>query len=95
MADLLHTKEEEITFEFVDIQKQDGGSDCGLFTIAVITLICNSQDPTGLRYDQSEAKSLTKVHRTGRDDTFPISSWKEAVKSTKDCFCRLIDDGKK
>ena len=53
VADLLQTKEEAITFEFVDVQKPVGGSDCGLFTITFITSISNCQDPTVLRYNQS------------------------------------------
>ena len=31
----MQTKEKALTFEFVDVQKQDGGSDCGLFAIDI------------------------------------------------------------
>ena len=37
-----------LTVEFVDVQKQKGGSDCGLFALAFIASICNGQDPTKL-----------------------------------------------
>ena len=46
VADLMQTK--SLTVEFVDVQKQKGGSDCGLFALAFIASICNGQDPTKL-----------------------------------------------
>ncbi len=35
-----------VMFNFVRMQKQTGGSDCGLFAIAISTAICNGLDPT-------------------------------------------------
>ena len=101
VADLLQSKEEAITFAFVDVQKQDGGSDCGLFAIAFITSICNGQDPTVLRYNQSAMRShLLQCIEQGHMTPFPSVPGRNPSKSTEDvvpiyCLCRLIDDGKK
>ena len=35
VADLMHSKEKSLTVEFVDVQKQKGGSDCGLFAFSL------------------------------------------------------------
>ena len=57
VADLMQTREKSLTIEFVDVQKQKGSSDCGLFALAFITSICNRQDPTELAYNQSSMRS--------------------------------------
>ena len=53
VAWMLFTKEDEITAEWPDMQKQQGGSDCGLFAIAVATALCQGQDPVTCSWNQN------------------------------------------
>ena len=39
VADLMQSRERELTFEFVDVQEQKGASDCGLFALKFLTSI--------------------------------------------------------
>ena len=39
VVDLLQSKEKELTLEYVNVQKQRGGSDCGLFALTFITCL--------------------------------------------------------
>ena len=56
IADLLHTNEGSILVQYMHMQDQGGGSDCGLFAIATATTICNGQDPAALQFDQSHMR---------------------------------------
>ena len=46
-----------VDINFVQVQKQRGGSDCGLFAIAISIAICNGLDPSRIRYDQTSMRS--------------------------------------
>ena len=52
VADLLMTEKKAITVTYSNVQFQNGGSDCGLFTIAFATSLCLGQDPATLLYNQ-------------------------------------------
>ena len=39
VADLMQSRNKAVTKEFINVQKQQGSSDCGLFTLAYITSI--------------------------------------------------------
>ena len=52
IADLLHTKEEVIVIEVMNVQLQKGGDDCGLFAITMATTLCNGGNPVDMEYDQ-------------------------------------------
>ena len=41
----------------MNIQKQVGGNDCGLFAIAILTCIANSVDVTNIQFDQKQMRS--------------------------------------
>ena len=57
VADLMQCEESKIAIDYVDVQKQQGGNDCGLFAIAFATSICSRQSPATLSYDQSLMRS--------------------------------------
>ena len=42
-----------VKFNFVPIQKQKGGSECGLFAIAISTAICKGLDPIVVTFNQA------------------------------------------
>ena len=37
----------------VTVQKQNGGSDCGLFAIKIVTALCFGVDPESIMFEQS------------------------------------------
>ena len=45
MACLLRTSKSEFTLNFVDVHKQTGSNDCGLFSIAYAVLLCLGENP--------------------------------------------------
>ena len=100
VADLLQSKEKELTIEYVHVQRQRGGSDCGLFALAFITSVCNGEDPAKHLYDQAAMrKHLVQCIEKGRMSPFPSSARRKSGKSTTTipvyCVCRTIDDGTK
>ena len=44
VADLAQCQEHAITVQYIDVQWQSGGTDCGLFTLAFATSLCSNQD---------------------------------------------------
>ena len=56
VADLLQATADEIVIETMNVQKQLGGSDCGLFALAFITAVLNNQDPTALCFEQNKMR---------------------------------------
>ena len=98
VADLMQTKAKTLSIEFVDVQKQEGGSDCGLFALAFIASICNGDDPTKLVYDQSSMRNhLLKCIEQGPFPSKPGRNPEKAVTKSVSihCVCRLIDEGTK
>ena len=51
MACLLCTSKSEFTLNFVDVHKQTGSNDCGLFSIAYAVLLCLGENPGTLVFD--------------------------------------------
>ena len=45
IAAIMARPEEKITVNMMDMQKQVGGSDCGLFAIAFATALVNGKQP--------------------------------------------------
>ena len=45
IAALLATKNKEIKLRFMDVQKQSGGYDCGVFAIAFATALAHGINP--------------------------------------------------
>lgn len=48
LAALLSTSKESIELRYIDVQKQSGTNDCGLFAIAFTTALCFGRQPSGL-----------------------------------------------
>ena len=53
---LLHPQTDDIEIRSMKMQQQQGSSDCGLFAIAVATSLCHGEDPTVIRWRQSEMR---------------------------------------
>ena len=53
---ILKTLEKSFDLYHVDVQRQVGGSDCGLFTLAFAVSLCMRKDPHTERYAQTEMR---------------------------------------
>ena len=60
LAAILRTKEPQFHIRFVDVQRQSGGSDCGLFAIAFATALCGGLDPHIQNFEQSKMREHLK-----------------------------------
>ena len=52
LVDLINTSSDRFVIEYMNIQYQIGGDNCGVFAIALACSICNGQDPSTLKFDQ-------------------------------------------
>ena len=88
---LLQTQEDQFSVEFIDVQMQEGSHDCGLFTVAYITSICNGQDPAILLYKQNAMrKHILKSIEDGVMTAFPSSASrhpKASIRKNTPVYC--------
>ena len=47
---------DNLVIEYMNVQRQVGGDDCGLFTVAFATSLCHSVDPLTCRFKQKEMR---------------------------------------
>ena len=91
VADLMQSQEKQLSIEFIDVQKQRGGSDCGLFSLVFITSICNGQDPAKQVYDQTAMRNhLQQCIERGQMAPFPSSASRkpeQTVTKTIKIYC--------
>ena len=73
VAAISRTKSSQINVHFVDVQRQSGGSDCGLFAIAYATSICFGTHPEKKSYCQAKMRQhLMKCIEEGVITEFPV-----------------------
>ena len=53
IASMLIVEEDSFTLQFADVQKQNGGNDCGIFAIAFATAICLGELPGKFLFDRN------------------------------------------
>ena len=58
IAARLCTPEKSITLLFMNVHHQVGSNDCGLYSLAYATALCNGIDPTACIFDQEEMRPL-------------------------------------
>ena len=88
---------QDFELRHVDVQRQVGGSDCGLFALAFATALCSGLDPFACSYKQMQMRShllfweLTNDHLS--ISWSPQKACTRHVLSTKRvpvyCVCRL------
>ena len=99
VACLLHTSKSEFTLSFVNVHKQTGCNDCGLFSIAYAVALCLGENPGTLVFDQSEMRNhLVSCIEQQCFSMFPIRGKRRKnlkVKKTERvsvyCLCRMPD----
>ncbi|KAL5503163.1 hypothetical protein EMCRGX_G010071 [Ephydatia muelleri] len=101
VARLVQCAEPSFKIEVMNISKQNGAVDCGLYAIAVLTSLAFGQDPTTLVYDQEAMRPhLITSFETKKIVPFPVLKHsRPANKVAKveecilHCYCRMPDDG--
>ena len=95
MAALLACKEKVINVSQMNVQCQDGGSDCGLFAIASATALVNVIQPAHCMFDQGAMRQhlLTSLEE-GRIFMFPLKKKTGSVVKSRYriklyCECRM------
>ena len=73
IAALLHTTKDTITLQYMNVQHQYGGSDCGLYALAFAAALCAGIDPTACIYLQpgTDERTLPDLHHKGTDRSIP------------------------
>ena len=94
----VHPGDQKISIKSMNMQKQNGTSDCGLFAISVATAICYKLDPTVVRWAQGEmrehlvrsleAERITPFPTTNNEDTKQKGVVKKALTLAVHCICR-------
>eukprot|EP00731_Ephydatia_muelleri_P024373 Em0016g644a len=72
IADIMQSPCPKIEVQYIDVQKQKGQSDCGLFAIAFATSLAHLQDPASITYDQAKMRThLIHCFETQSRTPFP------------------------
>ena len=106
IAAMLHTNNSSFKINFINVQRQAGVSDCGLFAIANAVSLCCGSDPHMLRYDQSQMRShLYKCFQHQSITSFPLKETGAPLRANRQkiastvtvpvyCSCRGPNSGK-
>ena len=102
IASICFCKKKEIHATICDVQKQQGGKDCGLFALAFAVTHCDRQNPSEMNFIQYQLREhLTSCFENNSITPFPTRSRKKCpAPSTKRkipvyCCCRQPDDESK
>ena len=101
IANLLQTKEDEITVSIMNVQMQVKAADCRLFALAFITAIMHDHNPADLYFDQEKMRPhLIESLQKMEPSMFTVVKTQKRRKETLKritisvyCFCRLPDSG--
>ena len=71
---LRYLQGQQVSISYQDVQQQSGGSDCGLFAIAIAASLCAGEDPTKLRYQQDRMRQhFRNCLENGEITPFPVN----------------------
>ena len=96
-ACLLYTEKTYISLMHVNVQKQCGAVDCGLYSIAFATALIFGQEPSKFHFDQTRMWShLLECFNKGKISMFPVKRARRCTKKITRinlievyCICRL------
>ena len=102
IASIIHSARNEIVINVMNVQRQQNGSDCGVFALAFATTLCEGSDPTEMAYDHSKMRShMASCFDALEPQPFPVvkqtTRRKTVLKSVAYkiyCQCRLPAKGK-
>ena len=100
VASILKTADGSFQLRHIDIQRQTGSSDCGLFAIANSIALCAGEDPCAMNFAQiTMRKHLAQCFEQGHLTPFPKASKPRRTASSRRivntqtvhvyCLCRL------
>ena len=103
IAQLMKTNKETISVNIMDVSKQLGATDCGLYTTAILTCLAHGNDPCIAVFKKEDLRShLQQILETRQVKEFPSVQRrrrKSRILNTKvfevHCICRMPDDGSK
>lgn len=58
---ILKSNQQRVTINVINVQRQDGYDDCGLFARAMATDLCAGKDPATVKYYQDRMRSHLKI----------------------------------
>ena len=95
--------DDSFTVNIMDVGKQVGAADCGLYAIATLTCLAHDKDPCSIVFKKEELRPhLQQILETGQLKEFPSSQRRKRRSrnlSTEvcevHCICRMPDDGSK
>ena len=95
IASLIFCDNKEISIDIPDVQKQQGGSDCGLFALAFTTSLCANNSPSEISYIQHQFRNhLVSCFQNRMMSPFPARKRKRQPGMTRHskilvyCNCR-------
>ena len=97
-AALLHTESPTIHLQFMNVQMQAGGHDCGLFAVAFATALAFGEPPGQYHFVQEKMRRhLWSCFERRQISMFPYSKLRQATESTVKsvdevpvyCVCRI------
>lgn len=100
IARYLHSNSSYIIMKYMNVGTQTGSTECGLYTIAIMTALAYRQDPALLVFDQNNLRRhLGECFEAGYIQLFPVVKKrriKDRVKKEKVlpiyCSCRLPEN---
>lgn len=103
IAKILQTKQSCFCVNHLNVSRQAGTTDCGLYTIAAVTCILLGEDPTKVVFDQKVLRlHFTKILEAKFLEAFPVLKKRRVTERVSKveqcdvyCFCRLPDNGDK
>ena len=104
ICSIVCTQKKSVTIEIMDVQKQHGCTDCGLFALAFGTSLCIGELPSEKQYSQKDLRAhsySTFDSESSSLQPFPSSNRKKVptnlVKKTMVvpvfCHCHLPEEG--
>ncbi len=92
VAKILKTKANSFEIRYVDVQRQMGGSDCCLFSMAFALSLCLKQDPHAISYSQGKMRShLVEIFEKKSVLPFPQPERPKRTKKGRILFQKKID----
>ena len=76
---LINSKSSHVKMKLINVAKQSGGTECGLYAIAIITCLAYREDPTCVVFDKAMLRPyLVECFEKKCLQLFPISKGRQA-----------------
>ena len=97
IAKLIRSAEQSFQVHIMNVAKQSGSVDCGLYTLANLTSLLLKTDPTTVIFDKDELRPhLVEMLECGKISMFPVKLHRWPVSRVQKlhtcpvfCYCRL------